>query len=124
MDFSLIIAEDRIKKAYDDGEFENLPGFGKPLKPDELASVPQELRMAYRIMKNAGYSPEENAIRQEILSIEDLIRSGVEGEEAKELQQKLNEKLVSYQNLVSNRGLQTNSSIFKNYHQKIEDKLL
>ncbi|WP_071458547.1 DnaJ family domain-containing protein [Bacillus massilinigeriensis] len=124
MDFSLVIAEDRIRKAYENGEFEHLPGFGKPLEPDELASVPEELRMAYRMLKNAGYSLEENALRQEMMSIEDLIRSGVDGEEAESLRKELNEKLVRYNALISKRGIRTNSSIFKNYQQKVEKKLL
>ena len=29
------IADDKIKKAYEEGEFDNLPGFGKPLELEE-----------------------------------------------------------------------------------------
>lgn len=32
MDFSSIVSEDKIKQAIKDGEFEGLPGMGKPLK--------------------------------------------------------------------------------------------
>jgi hypothetical protein len=50
-----IIAEMRIKEAADRGELDNLPGAGQPLSPDDDANVPEELRMAYKLLKNGGY---------------------------------------------------------------------
>ena len=47
------IAERRIAEAVSQGEFDNLPGAGRPLDLDEDALVPEELRMARRILKNA-----------------------------------------------------------------------
>ncbi|WLR42487.1 DUF1992 domain-containing protein [Bacillus carboniphilus] len=52
MDFSTIISEDRIKRAYEDGVFDHLEGYGKLLPKDDASHLPPELRMAYRIMKN------------------------------------------------------------------------
>jgi hypothetical protein len=123
MDFFTIISEDRIKKAYKDGEFDNLPGYGKPLPFDDLASVPESLRMAYRILKNAGYTEEETQIKQEMLTIEDLIKKCEDSEEKKELKQKLNEKMLRFNSMMSKRRQNTNSSIFKNYEEKINNKL-
>ncbi|MCM3585532.1 DUF1992 domain-containing protein [Mesobacillus maritimus] len=123
MDFSFIVSEDRIKKAYEDGEFDHLPGYGKPLKPDELAGLPEEIRMAYRMMKNAGFTPEESVLRQEVMTIEDLIRNCHDESERERLNRQLNEKLLHYNRMISKRGMKTNSSIFKNYEQKIEKKL-
>ncbi|MBU5235637.1 DUF1992 domain-containing protein, partial [Vibrio cholerae] len=77
-----------------------LPGFGKPLPKDSLASVPEELRMAYRVLKNAGYSLEEDKIRQELLSMEDLIRSCETEEEKLVLQRKYNEKLLRFRKMM------------------------
>jgi Domain of unknown function (DUF1992) len=124
MDFSIIVSEDRIKKAYEDGEFSNLPGFGKPMKPDDLSAVPQELRMAYRMMKNAGFSPEEGVLRQEVLTIEDLIKKCQDDSERKQLKNQLSQKLFEYNKLISQRGVKTNSTLFKNYEHKIEQRLL
>ena len=56
MDF---IAEQKIAEAIANGELDGLPGAGKPLALDDDALVPEDLRMAYRILKNAGYVPEE-----------------------------------------------------------------
>lgn len=51
MDFSHIVSEDKIKRAIKDGEFENLPGMGKPLPKDDAAHLPESLRMSYRMLK-------------------------------------------------------------------------
>lgn len=123
MDFFSIFSEDRIKKAYKDGEFDNLPGYGKPLPPDDLFSVPENLRMAYRIMKNAGFTDEENQVKKEIMTIEDLMKKCEDQEEKKALQKKLNEKLLRYNSMMSKRRQNTNSSLFKNYEEKINNKL-
>ncbi|EIJ82133.1 hypothetical protein PB1_04325 [Bacillus methanolicus PB1] len=122
IDFSVILSEERIRKAYENGEFENLPGYGKPLKLDDLSSVPDNLRMAYRLLKNAGYSPEENRLKQEMMTIEDLLKTCDDQEEKERLQKKLNEKIIRFNSLISKRRIQTNSSVFKNYSSKINSK--
>lgn len=124
MDFSMVVSEDRIRRAYEKGEFENLPGYGKPLNLDDLSAIPEELRMAYRLLKNSGYSPEENKLRQEVLSIEDLIRHCEDPEEKDRLSQQLGQKLLRYNTIMSKRGGKTNSSLFKNYEPKIHKKLI
>jgi hypothetical protein len=123
MDF-FRITEHRIKEAYKNGEFENLPGMGKPLPEDEFANIPEDLRMAYRIMKNAGFTQEESSLKKEVMSIQDLIRQCSNETEKEDLKQELNEKLLKYNSILSKRGIKTNSSLFKNYEQKIEKKLL
>jgi hypothetical protein len=54
-----LIAERKIAEALERGEFDDLPGRGRPLELEEDRLVPEELRMAYRIVKNAGYVPRE-----------------------------------------------------------------
>jgi len=53
------LVERRIESAIARGEFDNLPGAGKPLALDDDPLVPEELRVAYRLLKNAGYVPPE-----------------------------------------------------------------
>ena len=67
------IAESRIQEAMEKGEFDNLPGAGKPLCFENTDNVPEELRMAYKILKNAGAIPEELARRREIVQLADLL---------------------------------------------------
>ena len=52
------LAERKIEEAVSRGEFSGLPGEGRPLPPEEDdALVPEEERMANRILKNAGIDP-------------------------------------------------------------------
>jgi len=67
------IVEERIRRAQQRGEFENLPGHGKPLPLDEDARVPEELRLAYKILKNADCLPPELEVKKEIQQTEDLL---------------------------------------------------
>ncbi len=67
------IAERRIQEAMKDGAFDDLPGKGKPLVLESDSHVPEDLRMAYKILKNAGYVPPEIALRKEIAKAEDLL---------------------------------------------------
>jgi hypothetical protein len=64
------IAEQKIAEAISRGEFENLPGEGKPLALDDDSLVPEELRLAYRILKNAGFIPPEVQTLNEIAQLE------------------------------------------------------
>ncbi len=68
------IAEARIQEAIERGELRNLPGAGKPLQLDDDSAVPEELRTAYRLLKNAGYLPPELQLRQEVHEAEQLLR--------------------------------------------------
>lgn len=73
------IAEGRIAEAMARGEFDNLAGAGKPLSLDDDALVAPELRMAYRVLKNAGFVPEELELRKEISQTEALLVDMQEG---------------------------------------------
>ncbi|MED3625222.1 DUF1992 domain-containing protein [Neobacillus thermocopriae] len=122
MDLFHIIAEERIQKAYKDGEFDNLKGYGKPLELEDLSSIPEELRMAYKIMKNAGYMEEESSLHKEMMTIEALMKKCDDRVEKVELQKKLNEKLLRWNQIMSKRGVKTHSALFKNYEHKIEKR--
>ena len=67
------IIEERIRKAQQKGEFENLEGAGKPLKFDRDDQVDNELRLAYKILKNADCLPAEIQLKKEIKRTEDLL---------------------------------------------------
>jgi hypothetical protein len=56
-----------------DGAFDDLPGRGKPLALENDSHVPEDLRIAYKILKNAGYVPPEIALRKEIAKAEHLL---------------------------------------------------
>ncbi|MFZ4835816.1 DUF1992 domain-containing protein [Rouxiella sp. Mn2063] len=75
----MILSEQRVERlileAQKKGEFDSLPGSGAPLVLDDDSAVPEELRMAYRILRNSGYLPPELQSRQEALELYKLMQS-------------------------------------------------
>ena len=77
------LVEARIEHAIERGELTDLPGQGRPLLLDDDACVAPELRLAFRILKNAGYVPDEVALRREIADISTLVDSTEGAERAR-----------------------------------------
>ena len=75
MHFLERIAEQKLAEAAKAGEFESLPGAGKPLPLDDDAHVPEDLRVAYRILRNAGFVPPEVQSLREIADLERALRA-------------------------------------------------
>ena len=115
-----VIAERRIEEAMARGEFDNLPCAGKPIPPDDLIMVPEELRMAYKILKNAGIVPEEIELRKSIYSLNELLKACIDEEEKIRLRIKLTEKQLRYNMIMEARGLK---KLDPQYNEKIMDKL-
>jgi hypothetical protein len=67
------LAERKIAEAQARGEFDDLPGAGRPLALDDDALVPEDLRPGYRVLRNAGFVPPEVEARREIADLERLI---------------------------------------------------
>ena len=87
--FSVIatIAEQRIREAQEQGVFDNLPGEGKPLVLEDESHVPEDLRMAYKVLRNAGFLPPELEERKEINSLIEMLEQGSdEGEKLRQMQ--------------------------------------
>jgi hypothetical protein len=72
------LVEQRLEEAVSRGELSNLPGEGRPLELDEDSLIPEELRSAYRILKNAGLVPPEVQALTEISELENLVNRGSE----------------------------------------------
>jgi len=51
------MVEERIRKARENGAFDNLEGKGKPIYLPDNPFEPPELRMGFKILKDAGYAP-------------------------------------------------------------------
>lgn len=83
------LVEQRIDEARARGDFDDLAGAGRPLRLEDLSLVPEELRAAYLLLKNAGYLPPEVCARQEITEVEALIRQAATPELAKKDRQRL-----------------------------------
>ena len=67
------IAEQRIREAMEKGEFDHLEGAGKPLDLGNDSWIPEDLRMSYKILKNAGCLPLELELRKEVINLRELL---------------------------------------------------
>lgn len=68
-----IIAEERIRQAQEKGELDNLPGAGRPLDLADDANIPDELKMAYRLLKNGGYLDDVSLREGDVETLRDLM---------------------------------------------------
>ncbi len=64
------LVEQKISEAIARGELSGLPGEGAPLQLDDDALIPEDLRMAYRLLRNAGFVPPEISALREIGDLE------------------------------------------------------
>jgi hypothetical protein len=113
------IAEKRIQEALRDGVFEDLPGAGKPLKLEDDSHIPEDLRVAYKILKNANCVPPEVSLRKEISKVEDLL-AGMEDTKAKYRQIKKLNFLVMKLNII--RGTHVRFEKDQRYEKKLIER--
>jgi DnaJ homolog subfamily C member 28 len=69
--------EEQIRQAIERGDFDNLRGKGKPLNLGDDSFVPEDMRLAYKLMKDAGVAPEwieqNKEIRAELQQLKTLL---------------------------------------------------
>ncbi len=102
------------------GEFDNLPGKGKPLKLEDLSNIPEELRLAYKVLKNAGFLPPEVELLKEIKTVEDLLEH-MEEEEHRVRQIKRLNYLIMKLNQLRRRPINLEKE--QRYYNKIVEKI-
>ena len=120
MDILRKIAEQKIKEAIERGELDELPGRGRPLRLDDDAFVPEDLRAAYRVLKNAGYLPPELELTKEIVTLKELIMSLDDDQEKLRQWRRLNFKIIQLNEM---RKRPFNLSDFPEYEIKFFEKL-
>jgi hypothetical protein len=81
VDALALLAESKIRTAMAEGKFDDLPGRGEPLRLDDLAGVPGDLRMGYKLLRNAGCLPPELEARKEVARLGALMATAGDPEE-------------------------------------------
>ncbi|MDO3377321.1 DUF1992 domain-containing protein [Geoalkalibacter halelectricus] len=120
MDFLVMIAERKILEAMARGEFDNLPGAGRPLPREEgLDGVPAELRMAYKVLKNAGFVPPEVELRKEILTLQGLVEVVEDDAERRKMRRELQAKQIKL-SLLMKRPLHLENAL--EYRDRVYEK--
>ena len=97
------IVERKIKKAQENGEFDNLPGQGEPLDLKDESHIPEDLRLAHKILKNADCLPPELEEKKEIRQMEDMLKDIPDEKEKYRLIKKINYKIMKL-NMMGNRS--------------------
>jgi hypothetical protein len=66
--------EEAIRAARERGEFDDLPGRGKPLDHSAYFAQPEELRISHHLLRNAGFVPEEVELMREVGELGERLR--------------------------------------------------
>ena len=113
------LAEEKIKKAAERGDFDDLPGKGKPLELEDDSKVPEDLRLAYKVLKNAGYTPPELDMNKEIMRVEDMLANAPDEATRYKALKRLNYLTLKLSNL------RPRSGIFKDtdYSDRVVERL-
>jgi hypothetical protein len=119
MSFFDSLVERRILEAQAAGQFSNLPGEGAPLELDDDRLVPEELRVAYRILKNAGFVPAEVEALRELHDLETLVARQEDASEKRRLIAKM--RLLMLKTPLGRRG--RTMHLDDAYYPKIAEKL-
>lgn len=116
------IAERRIRDAQERGEFDDLPGAGAPLEPEDNALVPEELRAAYRILKNSGFLPPELQVYGEIREVEQLLQRVTDDGERTRLMSRINFLLGRSAAGRRHGNLQVDQEYFEKLAERLEER--
>ena len=98
------LAEAKIVEAMEQGEFDDLPGAGRPLELEDLSRVPPHLRLGFKVLRNANVLPPEMELRRENYSLDRLIEATSDPEEREELRRRRRENELRYSLLVDRNG--------------------
>ena len=95
--------EQKIKEAMARGEFDNLAGSGKPLDLEAYFNTPEDLRMAYSMLKSNDFVPEEVEIFKEIAELKEKLSAGEDDAEKNDLRKRLDERTLVLSLLLDKR---------------------
>jgi hypothetical protein len=90
------IVEALIKEAQERGEFDNLPGKGKPIDLSAYFETPEDVRLAQSVLKNAGMTSLEVQLLKEIAELRQLQEALSDGNKKQEIKKKIQEKQIEF----------------------------
>ena len=114
------IVEERIKEAQKRGEFDDLPGSGEPLNLEDDSRIPEDLRLAYKLLKNADCLPPELELKKEIRQMEDMLESIADEKEKYRQIKRINLKIMKLNLMGRKSPLLEETEI---YYHKLLNKL-
>ncbi|HSO11726.1 MAG TPA: DUF1992 domain-containing protein [Anaerolineales bacterium] len=95
MNFDKLV-ESIIKEAQERGEFDNLPGKGKPVDLTAYFDTPEDVRMAYSILKNAGMNSREVDLLREIDELKQVHAAMLDERKKREISREIEKKQIEF----------------------------
>lgn len=90
------IVESLIQEAQERGEFENLKNKGKPLDLNSYFETPEDVRMAYSVLKNAGMISAEVELLQEIAALKERLAATHDEVQHRKIKRIIHEKQLQF----------------------------
>jgi hypothetical protein len=97
-----------ILEAMARGEFDHLPGKGKPLDLGPYFDTPEDVRLAYAMLKNAGYLPVEIELLKEIETLRQAFARAADAPAREKIGKEIEDKRLKF-NLLMERARQNRS---------------
>jgi len=94
------LIEEQIKKAMAEGEFDNLPGKGRPLDLDAYFQTPEHLRLGYSVLKSGDFVPAEVQLLKEIEALKAQLDSCPDQEQRQQISKAINDKTLTFRMLM------------------------
>ncbi|MFN8435555.1 MAG: DUF1992 domain-containing protein [Anaerolineales bacterium] len=85
-----------IREAQERGEFDNLKGKGQPIDLDAYFETPEDLRLAYSALKNAGLVSPEVELLQEIAALKERLVSTYEEAQRNKIKRIIHDKQLEF----------------------------
>ncbi len=114
------IVEERIRRAQRNGAFDDLSGSGQPIRYGNDSLVPEELRLAYKILNNAGCLPPEVELKKEIRKTEDLLAGVADTAEKYRILKKINFMIMKLNTI---QGKSILSDLPQHYMSKLAGRI-
>ena len=94
------LVEEKIREAMARGEFDNLPGKGKPIDLDAYFATPEDVRVAYSMLKSSGFVPEEAQLLKDVESLKEALKNCPNDDEKTRIKKLIDEKTLKLNLLV------------------------
>ena len=90
-----LAVEEKIQKWLAENPGERLPGTGSPLDLDEYFRWPEDMRLAYSLLKGSGHIPEEVELLRDLADLKQRLQRCTDPIGKKDLQRFIEEKEVA-----------------------------
>jgi hypothetical protein len=100
------IVEAMIKDAMERGEFDNLPGKGKPVDLTEYFETPEDVRLANSVLKGAGMTSREVDLLKEIAELKQIVAALPDEEKRRQIERQIQQKQVEFSLMMEQRKRQ------------------